>query len=291
MARPLRLAFGGGIYHVTARGNERKAIVRDDTDRARFVGTLAAMVDRYRVRCHAWVLMDNHYHLLLETPSPNLSLALRLLNGVYTQAFNRRHRRVGHLFQGRFKAIVVEKEAYLLELCRSMVLHPVRAAMVSRPDAYRWSRYRATAGLANAPVLLTRDWLLAQFGQPRDHAERKYREFVKAGRDAPSPWERLQGQLLLGSDTFLGSVKPLLVGKAHVKEVPRAQRFAQRPELAKAVPLGKIDHKETRDRLIREAHFTHGYRLTEIARHMGLHYTTISKIVNQPEAGGEYCKS
>ncbi len=117
MARPLRLSFAGGVYHVTARGNERKALVRDDRDRARFVETLAQMVAEYRVGCHAGVLMTNHYHLLLETPTPKLSLAVRHLNGVYTQAFNRRHRRVGHLFQGRFKAIVVEKEAHLLELC------------------------------------------------------------------------------------------------------------------------------------------------------------------------------
>jgi len=125
MARPFRLAFADGVSHVTARGNERKAIVRDDTDRARFLDTLAAMVDLYRARCHAWVLMDNHEHRLLETPSPNLSQALRYLNGVYTQAFNRRHRRVGHLLQGRFKAILVEKDAHLLELCRYVVLNPV----------------------------------------------------------------------------------------------------------------------------------------------------------------------
>lgn len=157
MARPLRLAVAGGIYHVTARGNERKALVRDDRDRARWVDTLAQMVEQYRVRCHAWVLMTNHYHLLLETPDPNLSLAIRHLNGVYTQAFNRRHRRVGHLFQGRFKAIVVEKEAHLLELCRYVVLNPVRAGTVTHPRAYAWSSYRATAGQAPVPVWLTVD--------------------------------------------------------------------------------------------------------------------------------------
>jgi REP element-mobilizing transposase RayT len=146
MARPLRLAFAGGVYHVTARGNERKPIVRDDADRARFVDTLAAMVEQYGVLCHAWVLMDNHYHLLLETPTPNLSRAVRHLNGIYTQSFNRRHRRVGHLFQGRFKAIVVDKESHLLELCRYVVLNPVRAGVVKTPSAYPWSSYRATAG-------------------------------------------------------------------------------------------------------------------------------------------------
>jgi REP element-mobilizing transposase RayT len=116
MARPLRIAYPGAVYHVTARGNARQAIGRDDADRQRFVATLADTVTQYGVRCHAWVLMPNHYHLLLETPQANLSAALRHLNGVYTQAFNRRHRRVGHLFQGRFTAILVEKERYLLAL-------------------------------------------------------------------------------------------------------------------------------------------------------------------------------
>ncbi len=160
MARPLRLNFAGGVYHVTARGNERKALVRDDRDRARFVDTLAQMVQQYRVACHAWVLMTNHYHLLLETPTPNLSLAIRHLNGVYTQAFHRRHRRVGHLFQGRFKAIVVEKEAHLLELCRYVVLNPARAGLVAHPRRYGWSSYRATAGEAPVPSWLTVDWTL-----------------------------------------------------------------------------------------------------------------------------------
>jgi len=133
MARPLRISYPGAIYHVTARGNARQAIVRDEADRQRFVYTLAEMVEHYQVLCHAWVLMENHYHLVLETPHANLSQAIRHLNGVYTQAFNRRHQRGGHLLQGRFKAIVVEKETYLLELCRYVVLNPVRAGLVPHP--------------------------------------------------------------------------------------------------------------------------------------------------------------
>jgi putative transposase len=142
MSCPLRLQYPGAMYHVTARGNARQALVRDDSDRQRFVATVASMVAQYQVVCQAWVLMNNHYHLLLETPQANLAQALRHLNGVCTQAFNRRHRRVGHLFQGRYKAIVVEKEAYLLELCRYVVLNPVRAKMVTQPRAWQWSSYR-----------------------------------------------------------------------------------------------------------------------------------------------------
>ncbi len=146
MARPLRISYPGTVYHVTARGNDRQAIVRDKADRQRFVRTLADMIEHYQVCCHAWVLMENHYHLVLEAPQANLSQAIRHLNGVYTQAFNRGHQRVGHLFQGRFKAIPVEKETYLLELCRYVVLNPVRAGLVPHPRAWRWSSYRATAG-------------------------------------------------------------------------------------------------------------------------------------------------
>ncbi|MGH8064194.1 MAG: transposase [Candidatus Entotheonellia bacterium] len=291
MSRPLRLQFPGAFYHVTSRGNARLAIYHDAEDRHRFLKTLQDVVTRYHWLCHAYCLMDNHYHLLIETPDGNLSDGMRQLNGVYTQGVHRRYGTVGHVFQGRFKAILVERESYLLELCRYIVLNPVRTATVSRPEHYRWSSYRATAGIEKAPVLLTRDWVLAQFGTPRDRAERQYRKFVQAGMDAPSPWEHLQGQLILGSEEFLGSVKPLLGETAHVQEVPRAQRFAHRPKLAQVLPVGQIDRKDTRDRLIREAHFMHGYKLIEIARHLDVHYTTVSKIVHQQAARGSYFKT
>jgi len=133
MARPLRIEFPGTVYHVTSRGNARQNVVADDRDRNRFLSVLAQVVDRYGWLCHAYCLMDNHYHLLIETPQPNLSLGMRQLNGRYTQMYNRRHERVGHLFQGRFTAILVEKEAHLMELCRYVVLNPVRAKAVAHP--------------------------------------------------------------------------------------------------------------------------------------------------------------
>ena len=142
MARPLRIEFPGALYHVTSRGNARQRVFRDDEDRETFLATLAWVVARFRWRCHAYCLMDNHIHLLIDTPQPNLSRGMRQLNGVYTQRFNRRHRRVGHLFQGRFQAILVEKEGYLLELARYIVLNPVRAKMVKTPERYPWSSYR-----------------------------------------------------------------------------------------------------------------------------------------------------
>jgi putative transposase len=225
MARPLRLEYPGAVYHVTSRGNARQRIFLDDHDRELFLKTLARVVSRFGWLCHAYCLMNNHYHLLLETPRPNLSLGMRQLNGVYTQAFNRRHRRVGHLFQGRYKAILVEKEAHLLELCRYVVLNPVRVKAVARARDWRWSSYRATAGLASVPEFLCVEWLLGQFGRRRPQAEARYRAFVREGL-GERPWEKLRGQIYLGSEKFVRRHR----GRGeNIKEIPRLQRQAGRP--------------------------------------------------------------
>jgi putative transposase len=147
LSRPLRIECEGALYHVTSRGDRREPIVESDGDRAAWVEVLAATCVRFNWRLHAWCLMGNHYHLLLETPEPNLSLGMRQLNGVWSQQFNRRHGRVGHVFQGRFKAIMVQRESYLLELARYVVLNPVRARMVAQVEGFAWSSFRATAGL------------------------------------------------------------------------------------------------------------------------------------------------
>lgn len=169
MARPLRLEFPGAIYHVTARGNAQNDTFLDDEDRQLFLACLGEIVTRLNWLCHAYCLMDNHYHLLIETPEGNLSRGMRQLNGVYTQRFNRRHKRVGHLFQGRFKAIVVERDSYLLELCRYVVLNPVRARMVKHIEHYPWSSYPATMGLVPKAAWLSTDWLLSHLASVARH--------------------------------------------------------------------------------------------------------------------------
>ena len=151
MARPLRLEFPGAIYHLTARGDRREDIFADDADRERLLQVFAECVARFGWVCHAYCLMDNHYHFLVETPLPNLARGMRQLNGIYTQRFNRRHGHSGHLFQGRYQAILVEKDSYLRELARYVVLNPVRARLVKRPEQWRWSSYRASAGMDAAP--------------------------------------------------------------------------------------------------------------------------------------------
>jgi putative transposase len=278
MTRPLRVAFAGAVYHLTTRGNAREAIFIDDADRRTFLRVLAGVIDRYGWLCHAWCLMGNHYHLLVETPDPNLSLGMRQLNGVYTRRFNARAHRVGHLFQGRFRSVVVERETHLLELCRYIVLNPVRAKMVATPSEYRWSSYRPTVGLDRTPSWLTTDWVLAQFGSARAQARAGYVDFVREGIGQRGPWCDLNG-ILLGSATFAQQMAPLLEGSADLAEIPRRQRLAHRPTLSSLLAGGAMLHRGQRDRVLSAACLEHGYTLTEIARAAGLHYSTVSRIV------------
>ena len=274
MARPLRLEFPGAVYHITSRGNARHDIVADDRDRTAWLSLLAHVIDRYGWLCHAYCLMDNHYHLLIETPQANLSLGMRQLNGRYTQGYNRRHERVGHLFQGRFTAILVEKEAHLLELCRYVVLNPVRAKMIAHPRLWTWSSYRATVGETNAPVWLITDWILGQFAQRIGVARERYRTFVAEGREGPPPWDQVKGQIYLGSEAFIARHQPNRV----IRDIPRRQTQAQRPSLR------DLFHRNGElPRLIHTAYRQYGYRLAEIADHLGVHAATISRRLKQAE--------
>jgi len=170
MIRPLRIEYPGAVYHITTRGNARNDIFGDNGDRENFFDILSDTVKRYNWLCHAYCLMDTHYHILIETPEANLSLGMRQLNGVYTQRYNKKHKQVGHIFQGRYKAILVDKENYLLELCRYVVLNPVRAGLVKLPEHWQWGSYQPTAGLSKVPEFLTVDWILGLFGTNRQDA-------------------------------------------------------------------------------------------------------------------------
>ncbi len=279
MARPLRIEFPGAIYHVTARGNAREAIFHEDADRELFLDALGEVVARFGWLCHAYCLMDNHYHLLIETPKGNLSLGMRQLNGVYTQRFNRRHARVGHLLQGRFKAIVVERETYLLELARYIVLNPVRAKIVKHLDRYPWSSYPATVGAAPASSWLSIDWILGQFARTRSIAQQRYAAFVLQGKLLPSPWPEVKGQVLLGSEAFLDKTRPLLEEKAALKEIPRAQRLAHRPALKTLFTAKVCADKRARDATVRRACLEYGYTMVAVAQAAGVHYSTVSKVI------------
>jgi putative transposase len=285
MARPLRIEFPGGVYHVTSRGNARQAIFMDNEDRGGFLDVLSMVVERFKWLCHAYCLMENHYHLLIETPNANLSKGMRELNGVYTQGFNRRYRRVGHLFQGRYKAILVEKDNHLLSLCRYVVLNPVGVGLVRRPEQWRWSSYRATVGLAKRPSFLTIDWVLSQFGRRKRVAMEKYRGFVVEGMNKGSPWETLRGQIFWGTEEFIKRLRGLLDEKGSIKEVPRAQRYVARPSLRGLFKGKKGRERIAEDRTIYDAYVRYGYTMREIAEHLGLHYATISRAIKRVEGG------
>jgi putative transposase len=224
MARPLRLEFEGALFHVTSRGNERSPIFRDDRDRAKFLEIMGGIASVSRWIVHAYCLMGNHYHLLLETPRPNLSAGMQRVNGRYTQWFNRRHRRSGHLLQGRFKAILVERDPHLLELCRYVVLNPVRAGMAASAGSWPWSNYRSTAGRASAPPWLEVGWTRSQFSSTTSRALELYRKFVAEGKGARSPMLEVRHQVYLGGDEFLESVDDRLRGKTIAEDVPARQR-------------------------------------------------------------------
>lgn len=201
MARPLRLDHADATWHVTARGNERKAIYRDEEDYAAFLDVLAVVVARYRWELFAYVLMPNHYHLLLSTPLPTLSRGMKQLGGVYSQRFNRRWSRAGHLFQGRFFSLHVERESHLLELTRYMAMNPVRARIVDEPSKWRWGSYRSAAGLEPAPAFLETTWLEDAFGSRRSSATAAFARFVAARNDY-EPWTQVRHQVYLGSEAF-----------------------------------------------------------------------------------------
>ena len=279
MSRPIRIEFPDALYHVTARGDRREDIFEDDQDRQAFLLTLEQIVTQFNWLCYAWCLMDNHYHLLIQTPDGNLSKGMRQLNGVTTQTSNRRHRRVGHLFQGRFKAILVDHDAYLLELSRYIVLNPVRAGMVKAPGDWPWSSYRASAGLAPVAPWLTVDGVLSQFAKRRSLAQQRYAQFVSEGIRADSPWQNLKGQVFLGDDRFVQQMQAKIESRQRNDvQIPAAQR---RP---RSLSLPIIERSAPdRNAAIVTAYATGAYSYQEIATHFGIHFTTVGRIVRRGE--------
>ena len=278
MARPLRIEYEGAVYHITSRGNAGEKIFFTDSDRGAFLEILAQTVDRYGWLCHTYCLMTNHYHLLIETPNANLSRGMRHLNGVYTQWINQHNKRTGHIFQGRFKSILVEKESHLLELARYVVLNPVRAKMVRSPRDWRWSSYRATADQAEIPSFLSVGWILAQFDPEPSRAVYAYRRFVNQGRGM-TIWDDLRRGNLLGTDSFIEEIGPLLNKQLAATEIPRHQRLAARPALTTL--FEHVRDKASRNEQIYQAVRVHEYALKEVADYLGLYYSTISVIAKQ----------
>ena len=270
VSRPLRIELTSGLYHVTSRGNERKAIFADAADRFSLLDLVALVCERYRWRCLAWCLMNNHYHLVLQTIEPTLSQGMRQLNGVYAQRFNRRHGRVGHLFQGRFKASLVERDSHLLEVIRYTLLNPVRAGAVESPSSWPWSSYLATAGTVSAPPFFARNIVLGLFDRKEIEAVPRFEHFLTDGlgshsKDvAPSPAS--------GSRAFIAA---RLCERTETPslEVPRLERVAK-----EAIRL----HRPWSDEHF-YAVFVQGLSMREVASLAGCHYSTVSRRVARYE--------
>ncbi|HSO81920.1 transposase [Thiocapsa sp.] len=278
MARPLRIELAGGIYHVTSRGDRREAIYRDDADRDAWLAVFAEVCERFNWRCHAYCQMTNHYHLVVGTAEGNLSKGMRQLNGVFTQRVNRRHGLVGHLFQGRFKGILVDRDAYLLDLTRYVVLNPVRAGMVADAGDWVWSSYPAMLGRVPAPPWLETDSVLGRFGHGRAAARAALAAFVADGVGRSSIWDGLRCQVFLGSDDFVERHRGLAKDPQRLREVPRAQRRAL------AQPLSAFaDQSATRREAMARAFSSGAYTMQEIAEHFGVHYSTVSRAVRRFE--------
>jgi len=275
MARPLRVEYPGAVYHITSRGNRRARVFVNDRDRKTFLNILTEVNRRFEICCHAYCLMDNHYHLVLATANANLSRAMRQLNGVYTQTFNRLHRKAGHVLQGRYKAILIERDAHLLEASRYVVMNPVRACMVNRPEDWEWSSYRATAGLAKAGKCLTIGWLLSQFCDDPAVAMAKYRKFVL---DAPAGLftEGVDSGIAFGSREFALFCGLQAHGCGNLNEVPKEQRYIGRPELSLIMsgPGMRIEN-------ILKAIEVYGYTQKAVADVLGVHYSAVSKMLSR----------
>jgi REP element-mobilizing transposase RayT len=279
MARPPRIELAGGVYHVTTRGDRRENIYSDSFDRRLWLSLLSKSCERFGWFCHAWCQMNNHYHIVIETPEPNLSAGMQHLNGVYTQHTNRRHQRVGHVFQGRYHAILVEKESHLLELSRYVVLNPVRAGFVEDAGQWHWSSYHAMIGTKPPPPWLHIDWLLSHFGSTRTDATRSYIDFVRAGVGLPPIWRELRGQIYLGSDQFMQRMQVGTTGSPDEEKIS----FKQPRPPPRPLKDYLSDYPNAKDGMAaayRSGHFT----LKQIAEKFNVHYSTVSRASREARA-------
>ncbi len=295
MGRPLRIEYPSALYHITSRGNERKQIYLDAEDSLKFLAILEDYHDRYGILIHSYVLMDNHYHLILETPKGNLVQVMQGINGVYTGYFNRKYERSGHLFQGRYKGILVDKDNYLVELSRYVHLNPVRAFIVKRPEEYKWSSYPGYIAKGKEVPWVEYAWVLSKFGSAVKRGREQYRAYVEAGLEKgiqETPLKALQGQVVLGGDDFVEKIKKTLKGKVLSSDILERKRFMTLPnpgdvikEVARAFVTDEelLKEKGRKDNTARKAaiYFIQRYSglsNEEIGRIFGgIHFSAVSK--------------
>lgn len=279
MSRPLRVQYPGALYHVTQRGNEKRDIFKSDDQRRSFLDLLVGVNESCNWICHGYCLMTNHYHLVIETVDPTLSRGMRQLNGDYAQRFNQQEDRSGHLFQGRFKAFLIERDPYLLSTIRYTVNNPVRAGLVKHPKDWEWSSFNATAGLSSPHKALTINWVLSQFGHELAEAQAQYVAYVLEGVNEASPFVNAKHGIL-SSRQYVDYVRDVLAPFPikEMKEIPRLERYPSR------FPLEDMFHgvsgKQQRNEMIRIARHS-GYGVNEIAHFLGLHPSSVSRLLQE----------
>jgi REP element-mobilizing transposase RayT len=277
MARPLRIEFAGAFYHVTSRGNERKPVFKSKRDRERFISYLASATERYGAVVHVYCLMDNHYHLFLETPRSNLSQIMHHINGAYTTYFNVKRDRSGHLFQGRYKAILVDADEYAVELSRYIHLNPVRAGIVPNPYEYKWSSCQYYTGTMKPPGWFEENLILGYFGKKRKSACKRYRDFVFSviDKEYKNPLSELTQSIFLGGQDFISEIKAkYLRNKKEDRDIPHLRALSKKPEIAeieKAIDsVFETDSRMNRQMKLYACHRFSGKKLKEIGRHYNI---------------------
>lgn len=279
MSRPLRLEFPGALYHVTARGNVKADIYLGRRDRIVWLSILEEICTRYNFVVHSFCQMSNHYHIVLETIDGNLIQGMRQLNGRYSQYFNRRHQRVGHVFQGRYKGILIQREKYLLELARYVVLNPVRAGFVQSPEQWAWSSYPYFIGQASCPAWLDVASTLATFAVRQDAAMAAYQRFVIAGIGEQSPLLKTAHQLLLGDAEFIANARAMIASPTF-RAVNKSQRRALTRSLAEYAA-----QYHNRDEAMARAYHSTAYTMNQIAAHFGVSDKTVSRAIKKQMPG------
>ena len=274
MSRQLRLEFPGAIYHIMARGNNRETIAHDHRDVASFLASLQLTCARYAWRVYSWCVMPNHYHLVVETSRATLSTGMRRHNSTYAQLFNKRHNRVGHVFQGRYKALVVADERYLLTVMRYVELNPWRAALADHPSAWAWSSIHVSLGSRPVPRWSAVRDLWRRFGTTEADGVARYRDFLLDGMQTTVEDLPVAHSLVIGDDEDFAQAQARARHTQMSAEVPRDQQSS-------AVPLEAVFFRQQDvDEAIKDA-YASGYSLRAIAQHLGVHYTTVSVIARR----------
>ena len=278
MSRPLRIEFPGATYHVESKAGSGNEVFRDEDDKKSFLNVLANVVARFGWLVHSYSVMNGSYRIILEVPKGNLSRGMRQLNGVYTQIYNKKHDLSGPVFQGRFKSILFEKKSFLLPLCKHVVSRDSDGQNF-KYEGYKWSSYRATAGEKTPPEFLHLADVLAFFGKEKTQSHKKYIKYVSESLGGESPLAKIKNQVLLGSPRFLNEMQPILQGQRLEKKSPK--RATRRKSLRALFKKVETKSRHERNQLINRAHLEYGYTLMEIGDQLGLHYTTVSKVINK----------